>query len=181
MERTSYTERLRSQQNKIAFALVAILVLYMVGRPALNTWRADNATVAADQTQARQLNTEAAGAARFNQAGYHTAIRYYQAEIPASEDLPKVINEINALTGAAKLQWTSGSPSSSGRTIQGAPSGQWTLAITVQGNVAGVTRFLSSLSTSQPLIVADSVALNGPPDNVAANITLRFFAQKAGS
>jgi hypothetical protein len=132
----------------------------------------------AQQAETVRKQTVQGRAAQMDDARISTANARAVAKLPNDPKLAEVIDQIDALARANKLQWTAGAPAATPVTDENVPSGlyAWSMAASFSGPIAGMYRFLNELDNIERLVGVQSFALQLAGSDYTGSFVLRFYA-----
>ena len=179
------TRTASSRQNLLIVLLVLVAVGTFAWFFALPKAQDTLAEIDATKQQTKSLTVQAQEAenAVTHAADLKDQIRRDTTMVPASPDVPSILDQVQSVASASGigLEWQSGSATQSDAGESGV--NQWVLSADVtasQGGKDALVNFLAKLSTLPRVVTVDSFDLlpttDGGADGLTASIRMRFYA-----
>jgi Tfp pilus assembly protein PilO len=169
-------------RTRLLLGLAVAAPLLLVGNSSLPHYQQLEAKAAAQRGQAATVEAQAQAAENFraHQASFDALLGAYQDAIPATPQLPEVLNALQAAAASSGVTWTAGSPSQGATGQHGLPT--WNVAMSLTGTAAQVGAFTDAVRALPRLVVIDSVALSvSDGTKMTASVNARFFARSTSN
>jgi hypothetical protein len=171
------TSRVRPFVLPTLAAVVIGVVTFDFSSRSLTPVRDETVRIA-QQAETVRKQTVQGRAAQMDDARISTANARVVAKLPDDPQLADVIDQIDALARANRMQWTAGAPAPTPVTDENVPSGllAWSMSANFSGPITGMYRFLDELDNIERLVGVQSFSLQLAGGEYTGSFVLRFYA-----